>query len=153
MRGERIFAGAVGLFGLLWISQALRLRYWGDFAPGSGFLPFWLGVALVALVALFLFFEFRARGAAPDPAPQAAIDRAAVGRIGAIVGGLVATVAVLDTLGFVLSVGAYLAFLVGGLERRSLAETTAVALGTVAAIHVVFRVWLKVPLPAGPWGF
>ncbi len=149
MRGERIFAAALGLFGLLWISQSLRLRYWGDFAPESGFLPFWLGVTLVLLVAAFLAVSFRA----PAHAPVAAAERPALGRIGAIVGGLVATLALLEQLGFVVSVGVYLAFLIGAVERRSAGEALGASLATVLAIHAIFRLWLKVPLPAGPWGF
>ena len=149
MRGERIFAAALGAFGLLWISQALGLRYWGDFAPDSGFLPFWLGVALVLLVAAFLVVSFRV----PAQGPVAAGERPAFGRLGAIIGGLVATLAVLETLGFVVSVGAYLAFLIGAIERRSVVEALGASLATVVAIHVIFRLWLSVPLPAGPWGF
>lgn len=149
MRGERIFAATLGAFGLLWISQAMRLRYWGDFAPESGFLPFWLGVALVVLVAAFLVVSFRA----PAHGPVAVAERPAFGRIGAIIGGLVVTLAVLEQLGFVVSVGAYLAFLIGAIERRSVVEALSASLATVTAIHVIFRLWLSVPLPAGPWGF
>ena len=70
--GERILAAAIGLFGLVWIVQASKLSYWGEFAPGSGFLPLWLGIALVALVVIFLVQSFRA---APAGAIQA--DRSA----------------------------------------------------------------------------
>jgi len=149
--GERIFAALIGLFGLVWISQSLRLRYWGDFAPESGFLPFWLGVALVLIVAVFLAVSIRSPAAAPAEDPDAAPP--AIGRVAAVVGGLLVAVALFEDLGFVVSVGAYLAFLIGVVERRPPGETAIATLGTVGAIHFIFRVWLQVPLPAGPWGF
>ena len=39
--------GAVRPVRALWIATALGLPYMGDYAPGSGFLPLWLGVGLL----------------------------------------------------------------------------------------------------------
>jgi hypothetical protein len=65
----------------------------------------------------------------------------------------VATVAIIEAAGFVLSIGLYLAFLLGIVERRSLAVTVGVTSGTTVVLHLIFRTWLGVPLPEGPWGF
>ena len=147
-RGERILAGVFGLFGVFWIAQALGLRYWGDFAPGPGFLPLWLGIMLVVLVAVFFFTSFQRASAKEvvDAAPR-------VGRIAAIVVGFIACIAAIEWLGFGASVAAYLVFLLGAVERQRPAVVAGVALGTTVALHLVFRTWLGVPLPEGPWGF
>ncbi|MBM3601528.1 MAG: tripartite tricarboxylate transporter TctB family protein [Alphaproteobacteria bacterium] len=149
--GERCFAVVIGLFGAFWIIQASKLPYWSDFAPGSGFLPFWLGVALVIMVAAFLLQSFRA--APVDAQSEAPVDAGGRGRIVQIMLGLIACLALLEWVGFVVSVGLYLAFLIGWVERRTLVETAAVSLGTVAFLWLLFKKWLGVPFPEGPWGF
>ena len=145
MTGERVMAGVFGLIGLLWVSQALRLRYWGDFAPGSGFLPLRLGAILIVLVVLYLI----ASRFTPSTVEAAARPRRPL-----VVGaGLLACVAIIGYVGFVVAVGAYIAFLLLAVERRPAAQSAAVAIGTPVALFLIFKTWLHVPLPLGPWGF
>lgn len=148
--GDRLLALAFGLFGVVWIVESRQLTYWSEFAPGSGFLPFWLGVVIVVLAAIVLGKSFASKPAelAGDedytPRPQ---------RVIAITLGLFACVAALPHLGFVVSIALYLAFLIGWVERRSLLEMTVIPLAASIGIFAIFRTWLSVPLPAGPWGF
>jgi putative tricarboxylic transport membrane protein len=145
VNGERVMAGVFGLIGVLWVSQALRLRYWGDFAPGSGFLPLWLGGILVALVVAYLIVS---------RFTQSTVEATVYPRRPLIVGGgLLACVAVIELLGFVVSIAAYIAFLLLVVERRPAAQSAAVAIGTPVVLFLLFKTWLKVPLPLGPWGF
>lgn len=145
LTGDRVFAGLIGILGVFWIVQSRHLAYWGDFAPGSGFLPIWLGIVLVALVAVYLAISFRD---APRPATPSRRRH-----VGAIVLGLIACIGLLEWLGFVVSVALYLAFLVGWLERRPPRDVAAVSLGTSVGLWLIFKAWLKVPFPEGPWGF
>jgi hypothetical protein len=149
--GERILAGAFGVFGIVWIIQSLGLRYWSEFAPGSGFFPLWLGIILTALVALFLFLSFREPAAIDAPAADAAPIQ--VKRIGAIIVGLIICIAAIEDLGYGVSVAGYLIYLLGYVERRSLIVTLGAGIGTTLALYLIFRMWLGVPLPQGPWGF
>ncbi|MGQ0675154.1 MAG: tripartite tricarboxylate transporter TctB family protein [Rhodospirillales bacterium] len=148
--GERVFVGAIGALGLFWISQSMRLPYWQDFAPGSGFLPLWLAIVLVGLVAALAIKQHLRPAAAPAPPPAAASRH---GRVAAIMLGLVACILVLEWVGFVAAIGGYLLFLLGAVERRGPAETALVSAGTTLTLFVLFHTWLGVPLPAGPWGF
>ena len=149
--GERIFAGAIGAAGLFWMSQALRLPYWQDYAPGSGFLPLWLSIVLIALVALLLLQSHVRRVAGVVVvAPRGATRHR---RVLAIALGLLVCVLVLEHVGFVLAVGGHLLFLLGLVERRGVAQTSLVAAGTTLTLFLLFHTWLGVPLPAGPWGF
>ncbi len=67
--------------------------------------------------------------------------------------GLIVCVAVIETLGFVVAVAAYLLFLLRGVEKESWRTSLGVSVGTIAVLFGLFRVWLQVPLPKGPWGF
>ena len=151
--GERCLAGGFGILGLFWIVQALELNYWSDFAPGSGFLPFWLSLILVALVALFLIDSFR-RPKTPTEQPLApAAPPTSTSRTLVIIGGLFVCIAALEWVGFFVAVAAYLVFLLLAVERRPKMEAMLVGVGATVALHLIFRTWLSVPLPSGPWGF
>lgn len=145
--GERIFIGIIGSMGLAWIYLSSRLTYWDGFAPGSGFLPMWLGIILVALVVLLAVMQHL------NPAPAAPAAPTRHRRVVAIMLGLVVTALALEHIGFVVTIGAYLVYLIAFVERRSPAQTALVAGGTTASLFLLFHTWLGVPLPAGPWGF
>jgi hypothetical protein len=151
--GERVFAGLIGAIGLLWIYLSAGLTYWEGFAPGSGFLPMWLGIVLAALVALLLAKEgLRIAAASPAPAPAPSVP-GRHRRIAAIMLGLAVCAAALEFIGFVAAVGGYLLYLLAYVERRGAAQTALIAGGTTAILYLLFHTWLGVPLPAGPWGF
>jgi uncharacterized membrane-anchored protein len=144
-RGEIVGGLVCGLFAVLWIATALGLPYLGDYAPGSGFLPLWLGVCLLVLSAIHVVSCLRA----PVAGPPAGHWRKVV----AVTLGLVVCVVVIETLGFVVAVAAYLLFLLRVVEKESWRTSLGVTLGAIAVLFGVFRLWLHVPLPKGPWGF
>lgn len=146
LTGERALAGAFAALGLLFALQARDLNYMDEFAPGAGFLPFWLGLILLALAIGFLL---TARG---PKAEEAAAPRAGR-KVLAVSVGLAASVALIDWLGFAVAVSAYLLYLMRGVEGRSWGLSVGLAAGTTLGIYLVFRLWLGVPLPQGPWGF
>ncbi len=141
--GERLFAGFFGLLGLMWVWRGLELPYWDRFAPGAGFLPVWLGVILAGLVVVLIL-----RGEAAAPGEPGGWRKPAL-----IAATLAVCVLAVEWLGFVVGVGAYLAFLLLYVERLPLRLGGSVAVGTTLAIYAVFDLWLRVPLPRGPWGF
>jgi hypothetical protein len=67
--------------------------------------------------------------------------------------GLFICVGLVEPLGFVVAVAAYLVFLLRAVEKEPWPTSLLVAVGTVAVLFALFRLWLKVPLPKGPWGF
>ncbi len=64
----------------------------------------------------------------------------------------VAAVALIAPLGMLAALGLLLLVLarILGATWRTAAQT---AVALPLALHVVFGVWLKVPMPRGPWGF
>jgi hypothetical protein len=149
MTGERIMIAVFAAFGALWIAKSLNLSYWADFAPGSGFLPLWLGVVIVILAGLLFWRSFAEAG--PVAVPEGGEGR--TGRVVAIALGLLVCLAVLDYVGFTVAIAGYLAFLLGWVERRSSLETALLSVGTSVSLWIIFKAWLGVPLPSGPWGF
>jgi putative tricarboxylic transport membrane protein len=144
--------GEVGLalifaaLGVVWIVGGLRLQFWDGFAPSSGFLPLIYGLLLTGLsglIAVGLFFGMAYEEAEPQP----------IGKPLLVLAALVVCVVGLQAAGFGLSIFLLLAFIFVVVERLNVFMSVLVAAGTAAALLGIFKVWLGVPLPAGPWGF
>jgi len=155
--GERIFGAIMGLVGVLWAVLSLDLTYMGDYAPGSGFLPFWCGVSLAALSVLFLVISYRRdkkTGADAQTDSQAVEPPiGARGKALSVFVGLCVCVGLIEVAGFAIAVFAYQAFVIRVIERRSWFAATGVAFTSTLILYLVFKVWLAVPLPTGFAGF
>ena len=155
------------LFGALTAALSLQLPLGVPRMPGSGFFPLVLGLALMALAAGHGVKIYRARpkAAAPQtpaalqtpaaprtPAAPAAPERdGATRRVVLFVAGVIAAVALLQPLGYVLSSFLLMLVLLLILGLR-LWYSASIALLSAAACYVVFVRWLKIPLPSG-WLF
>jgi hypothetical protein len=146
LTGERALAVVLGALGLLFAVKSRELKYMDEFAPGAGFLPFWLGLIVVGLVIVFVLTT-RGRAAGEREGPRAGRKVFAVGA------GLVACVVFIEWIGFAAAIAAYILYLARWIENRRWGLSLGLAAGTTLALYVVFRVWLGVPLPRGPWGF
>lgn len=144
--GDLAIAGAFAIAGTFWMREAAKLQFWDPFgfAPGSGFLPFVFGGLLVvfALAAGFV--------ALMEPAPEApgGLARPALVTL-ALAGGA----AGIESAGFFASMFAMMAFLFLVAERLRPLPSVATAAGAALVLTGIFRAWLGVPLPVGPWGF
>jgi len=137
-KGELALAFFFVAVGLVWIARALRMPLWEGFAPESGFLPLIYGALLALLataVAVQLWFS-------PPRDETENLRKPFV-----VMGALVAAVAALPLVGFVISVFALLFFLYAFVERLRVLPAGIAAAAITAALYLIFRSWLGVPLP------
>jgi putative tricarboxylic transport membrane protein len=116
--------------------------------PGPGFFPFWLSLIGAALTLAILIQNVRSS----DPGERLLPDRAAMLRGAGVILALALAAALLEPLGFRLTMAMFIAVLLLWLGARS---PTAIALTAAAGSFGVFHVfyhWLKVPLPVGALG-
>ncbi|MGH2615438.1 MAG: tripartite tricarboxylate transporter TctB family protein [Thermomicrobiales bacterium] len=158
---DSIAALCVALIGATTIALARRMPYEAEYGPGSGFLPFWLGVVLLIL-AVFLLRDARIERPHGDGAtdaeadPPAAFAQFAPGAFTPWLIFLVSTVAVsflFERLGFALSVGLFMLVTMRWVARLSWPSTIAFALVTPVVLYLGFVRILMVPLPLRPAGF
>jgi putative tricarboxylic transport membrane protein len=125
--------------------QASRLPYWTDRSPGPGFLPLWLGVALVVCAAAVLI---RSRAtAAPEPGADADV-RPRQRSVAIALTSFTAVAALLvPFIGFVASTAVLTAGAAWWLDPRKRAAIAAAALLTPAMVWLIFVRWLAIPLP------
>lgn len=132
--------------GVFWIAVAAGKPLWEGFSPATGFLPLVYGVLLVALAVAATAVDVL--GADGDDEPKTPVGRPLM-----ILLALAAGVAGIETAGFFASMLLAMLFLFRIAERRPLVASLATATGSALVLTLVFRTWLGVPLPAGPWGF
>jgi hypothetical protein len=142
-RGGQLTAGVLGLIGAIFAGASLKLPF-GDFAlPGPGFLPFALGLVLIALSVAILVMTLHE----PSDAPRIEIGHAPVLIAFA---GLIATAALFERLGAFLTLGGFTALMLILVARlRILPAVLSSAVGMLA-VWYVFKVLLGVQLPVGP---
>jgi putative tricarboxylic transport membrane protein len=141
---------ALAGFGLYVIIESARFDYLSDEGPGPGFLPFWLGVAILGLALCLIFINQR------RPAPKTLERRQfRFGETRALSAwaALMAAIFLTPLLGFTLCLMLLAVFIIAFLERRSLWSAISVALGLGIGFHVIFVVVLGLSLPASPLGF
>jgi len=141
--GEIGLALAFAATGVVWVAGAAGMPLWEGFAPHSGFLPLIYGVLLTALsgaVLLSLFLSERSAAAPPIGKPLLVLAA-----VGAAVVGVAAA-------GFGVATFLMLLFLFAVVEKRSVLKSAIASAATAAALILIFRTWLGVPLPAGPLG-
>jgi putative tricarboxylic transport membrane protein len=117
--------------------------------PGPGFFPFWLSLIGAALTLAILIQDVRSDDAS---ATRLLPDRQAMLRGAGVLVALTLAAALLEPLGFRLTMLLFIAGLLLWLGARS---PTAIALTAAAGSFGVFHVfyhWLKVPLPLGVLG-
>jgi putative tricarboxylic transport membrane protein len=143
----------VALAGLgVYIAMAsAQYSYLTDEGPGPGFLPFWLGIAILSL-ALCLLVANRLGAAAPNTMAKLSSWTAESRALSAWIA-LMATILLSPTLGFAVSLMLLTVFIIACLERRSLWSAVVVALGLGIGFHLIFVVLLGVSLPTSILGF
>lgn len=146
---DRISWFVLCLFGVFVIYESLQIKYYGsDFGPGPGFFSFWLGVLVVLLSIVEIGRTFRRHvPLAADFFPT----WAAVGRIGSLLGALVAVVFLLDRLGYSLTMFLFCGFLLRVLGRQPWWLTIVLTLLGSFGTAYLFR-QLQVILPGGILG-
>jgi hypothetical protein len=132
--------------GVLLVLAGLRLRLEGQYGPGAGFLPFWVGVPLAILSVIWLGHVSLARAEAAPPAAESGPGGGA--RVALILTALVAFALVLTPLGFTLSMLGLLLLLFFPFDRTHVVAKLVVALAGSAGTHYAFERLLWVPLPS-----
>jgi hypothetical protein len=139
---------AVLLLGVATTAAAwLTLPYGGDFGPGPGFVPLWLGLVLTACAIPVIIADCRSLERSET------LFRPETWTCLKVLGLVVAVFLLLPLLGF--SVG--LALITGGgmwiMGRHGWVAYAVTMVGTAVCIHYLFGQWLTIPLPTGVIGW
>jgi Tripartite tricarboxylate transporter TctB family len=148
--GERWAAAGLTAFGIAGVVGASSLPFGSVTRPGAGFFPLGLAVALTLVSAGLLVRSLRASA---GEATAVDLSRRGLVRAGATLAGTLVYALALPSIGFGVATFLLIVFLFRAIEPQRWPVAIGGAAVTVLASHVLFRIWLGVRLPAGPWGF
>ena len=136
--------------GLVAVNEARRLRFGAVTAPGPGFFPLVLaaGFTLVCLILLVAALRAPAGAASAESGGDGGIRWKVLGTLGV----MLAYAFVLEPIGFVAATCGLLCFFFRALEGMRWTVAVAASALTSVVTYVIFKVWLYVRLPPGPWG-
>jgi putative tricarboxylic transport membrane protein len=143
--------GLLAAFGVFIVHESLDHNYYGsDFGPGPGFFSFWLGILLIVLSLIQIVMIYRRPA---EPLPDGFIpDREGVKRMLSIMAALIASLLLMNVLGFSLTMMGFCIFLLRRLGRQSWWLT--LILSAVAGFGMAYLfALLQVMLPKGFLGF
>ena len=138
-------------FSIFWMAVSFQYPYHDKLGPGPGFFPFWMSV-ITGSLSLVLFFQTTWGTSLAGVVATLLPEREGVRRIIVIMIGLVGCLALLDPLGFRVSLFLFLLFLPFGLGMRNWWVILIFAAAGSFGIFHVFYYWLKTPLPIGFFG-
>jgi putative tricarboxylic transport membrane protein len=138
----------LGIFALALVTS-LDYSLIDTLGPGPGFFPFWLSLIGAVLTVAILVETARSHNI---PTGRILASRQAALQAGGVLIALIAAAALLEPLGFRLTMLLFIAGLLLALGARSPSAIVLTALAGSFGVFHVFFYWLKVPLPIGALG-
>jgi hypothetical protein len=137
--------------GIVITLASLRYRLGTLASPGTGFMPFLAGLAIVLLsfIGLVQGTLRRKEGVAWRP-PMRGLRW---GKSLLVLAALFAYILLLTPLGFFLCTALFIGFLLRTVKPQGWHVVALGSLLTAFGAYGIFEVWLKAQLPKGPWGF
>lgn len=119
-------------------------------SPGTGFLPFWAGCAIVLFASIGLIQSTlkQRRGLGWTPILRGVRWQKPL----LVMAALLAYALLMKPLGFLLCTVLFIGFLLRAVEPQRWYVVIVGAIGAALGAFAVFEVWLKTQLPPGPWG-
>lgn len=138
--------------GLVAVNEARRLRFGAVTVPGPGLFPLVLAVGFTLVCLILLVAALRAPADAAPAESGGAAEGGIRWKVLATLGVMLAYAFALEPLGFVAATCGLLCFFFRALEGMRWTVAVAASALTSVVTYVIFKVWLYVRLPPGPWG-
>lgn len=145
---------------IFWILLGLTISIWSatfpfgaSEAPGPGFLPLTLGLILILLGSILFVQRITQKGIISSRASVPLIPvGAAFKRVTFTLGGMLLSTALLEYLGFILTVFFLILFLMRAIQPHKWRIALFYAVISALSSYVIFKVLLKTSLPRGLLG-
>jgi hypothetical protein len=144
-----IIAGvAVFLLGIATTILAwMTLPYTGDFGPGPGFLPLWLGITLMVCSVPVIITDLRTKEKSEK------LFRPETAKCLKVLILVVTVFLSLPVLGFSTGLSLITGACMRLMGKHSWVSCVVTVIGTAVCIHYLFGQWLSIPLPKGMIGW
>lgn len=138
------------IFGVFVVTQALDMGIMMQYSPGAGMFPLGIG-GLISVLSLSMLVE-SLNPKTPDKASKFS-NKAGMLTSLKLMAGLVAYVALLRPLGYLIMTMALVLYIMKVVEKTKTKTALLVAFSVTLLLFLIFQVGLKVTLPKSPFGF
>jgi len=147
-KDDLVSSAVLILVSLVYVIEARKLPMSDGLSPGGGFIPFWIGLAMVLLSAVLFLKSLKRKGKGGD---STVFPKKGQGRkdIGYITLSLFAYLGCIHLFGFRVSTFFFLAFLFKSVGRYGYGFSCSLSLLSTAALYGIFEYWLGMPFPEG----
>jgi putative tricarboxylic transport membrane protein len=153
-RYELISSLAWVAVGVLFCIGSFRLGLGGLGEPGPGFFPFLMSVCLISFSLIHLSSSIKKSGQFNfDVSKRFWPERDGIKRILFTIMSLSVFVIVLNYIGFTLTAFLFIFFLLRFIEPQKWLTVFSITILSTGLSYIIFQLWLKANLPAGPLGF
>ena len=143
-----LLAGIVVLFfGSLVTYSASQLPYRGEYGPGPGFLPLWIGIVLIGCAIATIIKAARQYGH-----EEQTFIHPKTRQVAFVFATLIVTFLLVRVVGLSLGLALFTGFTMRAAGKHSWILCIVMAVVTAAAVRVIFGVMLDIPLPKGVVG-
>ncbi|GEL78560.1 tripartite tricarboxylate transporter TctB family protein [Tenuibacillus multivorans] len=125
----------------------LTYPYDTDFGPGPGFAPVWVsGLMIICTSALCIstFIKYRKENKKEDFFSS----KIGVKNLLFFLGLLILTILLIDLIGMLVALGIFCMVVFRFIDKYSWKQSILVSLGTTIVIFLLFKYWLKIPIPS-----
>ena len=146
-KGDLISSAILFLVSLVYVIEARKLPMSDGLSPGAGFIPFWVGLAVLFLSAFLLLKSLRMK----STVGQTIFLKKGQGLrdIAYITISLFAYLIWIHFFGFRVSTFLFIAFLFKSVGRYGYGFSCGISLLSTLALYGIFEYWLEMPFPAG----
>jgi hypothetical protein len=139
---------AVLLLGSVVAFFASQLPYKAEYGPGPGFMPLWIGVALIACATATIIKAIKQVGQR-----EGRFFQPKTRQVGFVLVTLMITFLLVPVFGLSLGLALFTGFTMRTAGRHGWVLCVLVAVATAAAVRFIFGYMLDIPLPKGYFGF
>jgi hypothetical protein len=152
MRKRELWSAAIlSLFGLIAVWESLRLSLGEAGRPGPGFFPFYLALGF-CIVSLALLVQALLAWNRNDKLPEGSMEPRGTWKVAWILLALFLYAFAFEAVGFLLATFFIMLFLFRAVESLGWPSAIGGSVASSLLSYVMFKWWLQVQLPAGPWG-
>lgn len=145
-RADQISALLWIVVGVIVLLQSRELDYMAEYGPGPGFLPFWLGVGVIALgLALLAKATFLSNKDETVEIPT----RHATYQLILVLAGILGLALLAETIGFLICIGLMFFFLLAAVERQGWKFSLIMGFSSALVFWIIFELGLDLRLPPG----
>ncbi|ACL20111.1 tripartite tricarboxylate transporter TctB family protein [Desulfitobacterium hafniense] len=151
--GEIITVIILALMALFIIYNSLQLEYSSNFGPGPGFMPFWIGMAMLLCCAIIAWNIYKKYFKLQAENDEKLFRASQMSRVFLMILLIIVVGILFPMVGAIPVMAVYMVYVLRFMGKHTWKKSILITIGFLAAVYLLFEKFLNVPLPLGIFSF